>query len=46
MWNLVVEIKIWGCGRVRNKKNWWVGWFHPVEWSKLIKKLNGKIWSL
>jgi hypothetical protein len=20
------------------KKNWWVGWFHPVEWSKLIKK--------
>jgi hypothetical protein len=26
MWNLVVEIKIWGCGRVRIKKTGgWVG---------------------
>jgi hypothetical protein len=34
-----------GCGVGGNKnmgkwagkkKNWWVGWFHPVEWSKLI----------
>ena len=28
-----MEIKIWGCGRVIIK-NGWVGWFHPVEWSK------------
>ncbi len=20
-----------------------MGWFHPVEWSKLIKKYNGKL---
>jgi hypothetical protein len=22
----------------KNKKNGLVGWFHPVEWSRLIKK--------
>jgi hypothetical protein len=34
-----------GCGLQKygdvagkNKKNGWVGWFNPVEWSKLIKK--------
>jgi hypothetical protein len=34
-----------GCGNKnmgmwagKSKKNGWVGWFHPVEWSKSIKK--------
>jgi hypothetical protein len=29
-WNLIVEIKIWGCGRVRIKKNGWVGF---IRWN-------------
>jgi hypothetical protein len=34
----VGEKKNMGMWASKNKKNWWVGWFHPVEWSKLIKK--------
>jgi hypothetical protein len=29
------NIEMWSG---KNKKNWCMGWFHPVEWSKLIKK--------
>jgi hypothetical protein len=35
-----VEIKILGSVWVRIKNNGWVGWFHPVEWSKLMGKLG------
>ena len=40
MWNLVVKIKIWGCGRVRIKKKRVGGLVSPGGMVKINKKIK------